>query len=239
MEDWTGRQKVFTTGLATLVAIALGYFLWSLLRQRFSWLPPIDAGQVLAAIAIIFAVIQFSDSRSVETTLWHQTVKLAGQASDLKGIADSLYTRFIGKFPDNIKEICELIGQVDANQSLKVIVDYPRYGEYSAPALCDRYIQQLCKIREQGSSVQIICYDSTLAAKELLGQLPDGEGQVRDQQLWEAYFKSYSGITPPETFSEFRKILLDHDAAQIRELSSRGIQWRFHFEPAAFFLWIK
>jgi hypothetical protein len=213
------------------VSVAL---LWGPLRLQCPWLPPWNAEGVLAILAISFAIIQFTDARRQETTLDRQK-------DHLSSIALSMSTRFIGPFPSNLKGIVELTSKADRN--LKVIVDFPGYGQYSAPELRLAYKQQLELARSvRKVQTQIICYKSSLADKERLEQFPDSPTafQGRDMTLWTNFLESHAGApTKPTDFASLRKLLIEHDQNTVRGLKDMGVQWRFHPEAAAFFLWLR
>ncbi len=186
---------------------------------------------------------QKDNLEKIAKSLQRNTDSLGAAATSIENVADSLYTKFVGRFPDNIKQITELIAKAQFEQSIKIIIDYPRYGEYSSPTLCEAYIsaieQARAKITEP-TGVQIICYSQDLAAKTLHEQFPDDEvafGQ-RDDSVWKRYFGHYRGTREPKSFEGLREILLEHDNATLNHLGSLGVNWKFHKEPAAFFLWI-
>jgi hypothetical protein len=189
---------------------------------------------VLAVLAISFAVVQFTDARRQETALERRK-------RDLGTIALSMSTRFIGPFPGNLKEINTLTSRAD--RSLKVIVDFPGYGQYSAPDLRLAYVHQLEVARSsRKANIQIICYKSSLADVERREQFPD-DPQVfknRDLTLWTKFFESRgSTSTPPADFAGLRGLLTRNDQDTVKRLSDEGVQWRFHPEKAAFFVWLR
>ncbi len=113
---------------------------WEHLQRILPWWPHWVSADVLVVIAIAFAIVQFLDGRQEERALDQQESRLAtladqiqGQAGEMKSIALSMSTRFAGPFPENLKEIVDLISK--ANRHLKVMVDFPGYGQYSAPEM--------------------------------------------------------------------------------------------------------
>ena len=219
--------------LAFLVSLAIA-FLWEPLKLRYSWLPQWNAESVLAVLAIGFAIVQFTDARRQETALERQK-------QDLGTIALSMSTRFLGPFPGNLKEINNLIAKAD--RSLKVIVDFPGYGQYSAPELRLAYVQQLEIARSARKvPIQIICYKSDLADAERREQFPDDQTVFasRDMTPWTRFFE-FRGTVPalPTDFAGLRAILTQNDQDTVKRLKDEGVLWRFHPEKAAFFFWLR
>jgi len=214
--------------LAELVLAACGTLLvgwtWERLQGRFPSLPPWHSEYVIAVLAIAFAVVQFLDARSEEAALKEQAGKMGE-------IASSMSTQFVGPFPENLEAIAKLT--VKARSSLDVIVDYPGYGQFSALQTHLRYLGALTQ-HAPGVCVRVICYDHSLREKERLEQFPDTAFKDIDVAMLSSYV-SFVNADCPVDCAGLRSLLSQRDE-QI--LSHTSVLWKFHGEPAAFFLWL-
>src|SRR5215470_9364950 len=95
--------------IAAIVAILLVNELWEPLRRHFPKLPEWSAAELVAFLAIAFAIVQFLDAKLQELALERQGKKLEAQANELTEIARSMSTRYVGMFPENLKEITRMI----------------------------------------------------------------------------------------------------------------------------------
>ncbi|HEY6349140.1 MAG TPA: hypothetical protein VI636_06995, partial [Candidatus Angelobacter sp.] len=77
---------------------------------------------LLAIGAIVFASKQFRDSKD-------QLSRLGEQAGEIRAMAKSMSTRFIGAFPQCLPEIKDVLANTD--KQLNIMVDYCGYGSYS------------------------------------------------------------------------------------------------------------
>src|SRR5713226_7999366 len=91
----------------------------------------------LAIIAIVYAAIQKRESRQ----LLHSSNELTG---DMLAIASSMSTRYLGVFPKNMDDICEVVSKTD--RTLDIQVDVVAYGHYSRPEGFQKYVERIEKI---------------------------------------------------------------------------------------------
>src|SRR2546422_1043059 len=79
------------------------------------------ATSFLPIVAIVFAVVQFVDSRLLK--------------NEIKHVVQSMSTEYIAEFPWNIEEIDRVIS--NAKKELDIMVDAAAYGQYSRPKLSE------------------------------------------------------------------------------------------------------
>jgi hypothetical protein len=190
---------------------------WEHLQRRWAWWPHWNSADLLAIIAIAFAIVQFLDARHEERALGKQenrmielTNQIGEQAGKMESITLSMSTRFAGPFPENLKEIVDLISK--AHRHLKVIVDFPGYGQYSAPAMQLDYRHKLELARSHDVAVQIICYNETLASQDRLDQFPDDLSRFNDRDMKRfEQFCRYRKMKQCSDFAGLRQLLKDHD----------------------------
>src|ERR1700704_7064515 len=312
---------------ATLFALGI-HWLWHHITDWFGWRLPFDATELLAILAIAFAVVQFLDARGqehelntisgrlqIETAnlgtqigklqketatlgnqinnifnqanqlhgelqevtstlgseikgitqqanelhaelqsiiqdLSHQrdilrneltriSGELAQQTSGLKDISGSVSTRFVGAFPENMREIIEVLR--NAKETIEIVVDFPGYGQYSALQYHKDYIQALIDARQKRVGIRIICYHLPLVLRERMEQFPDLPAdewiQKTTEKKFKDYFAEFTDIPRPENRAGLREALTTRDRALIKKLSQQQVTWKFHSELAAFFLW--
>lgn len=214
-------QLLFAVAVTIIVGLT-----WTPLRARYPWLPDLPAGELLAFLAISFAIVQFIDARR--------------QEGAMTKIALSMSTRFIGPFPKNLKEIAEVVSK--ASRHVYAIVDFVGYGQYSAPEIYTMYLHALENALMRKVEIRIICYDSVAAGKDLLQQFPDDpekfEGK-RNQDIFRKYFEIHKGVDPPTDNAGLRAILKDRQEANATQLSAKGLKINFAPDSPAFFFWLE
>ena len=100
--------------MALVLVTGLHFALWQWFKQNILEF----FTSLLAIAAIVFATLQFVDSRK--------------QEKYMRDLAEQMSTRFIGAFPDNLEPISEIVSH--SHKTLDIMVDTLGYGEYSAPA---------------------------------------------------------------------------------------------------------
>ena len=164
---------------------------------------------------------------------------LAQQTSGLKDISGSVSTRFVGAFPENMREIIDLLK--NAREKIEIVVDFPGYGQYSALQYHKEYIKALIDARQRKVEIRIICYQLALVRKERLEQFPDTTPEEWAQKISEKkfndYFAEFTDVPRPRDRAELREALTARDRTLMKELYQPQLIWRFHPELAAFFLW--
>ncbi len=215
-------QLAFAVALTCVIALT-----WKPLKAKYPWLPNWSADELLAFLAISFAVVQFIDARH--------------QEHEISVIAKSMSTRFVGLFPKNLKDITEIASK--ATRYIYVIVDFVGYGQYSAPEIYAKYLQEMENALVRGVEVRFICYDDTLRNTERLVQFPDPPAKFDGEQneaLFRNYFEVHKGIRPlPSDNAGLRKVLNDREKLNAEQLAAKGLDLRVFAQRADFFLWLE
>ena len=128
---------------------------------------------VLALAALGFAWRQYRDARK-------HTETLATHASTLGTIQRSLSTRYIGKFPDHIKEIISLVER--AAHSVVIVCDCPAYCNFTKHDDFESYrVGLISKLHGRIKSVTMICPDK---AQRLQANKQQFAAAVADWENW-------------------------------------------------------
>ena len=215
-------QLVIAAVVTVLIQMA-----WARLHERFSSLPFESVGDWLAFLAILFALIQFTDSKLQETNM-HE-------------IAHSVSTRFIGVFPSDLKEITEVIENAD--HDLLIMVDVLGYGRYSQPKLHDIYNQAICKALKKQVSLRLLHYPATLAQQERLHSFHEANfEEERASTNFQKFREKHPSIPEPKDAPSLRACLLGLDNAAIAAFaadSGRTFLHRELTEAMPFFFWLR
>jgi len=127
-----GRRARLTTLLALGVVFGVSSGL-------FWWLPNKTAAIVINAgsvVALVTSVIAMRDSERIR---------------------ESMSTRYIGRFPDNVAAVVALVGS--ATRTLKIVSDHVGYGQFSDPGGCEQYKHEIHRrIADKRVSVDIGVY---------------------------------------------------------------------------------
>src|SRR5712692_5266118 len=83
-------------------------------------------GFVLAAVALLYAMIQFVHAR--------------GHSRKMEDIAHSMSTRYIGLFPKDLEDIVQVVKS--AGRQLLILADSMGYGQYSNPDTYRKFIEE-------------------------------------------------------------------------------------------------
>lgn len=157
-----GKKLWPNSPICRFLALVVATILLVILRQfGKSWFTSdvndgIDAFVIIAAI--LFAVQQFADA--------------AQQKREIRDVVEEMSTQYIGTFPDNMKQIIDVID--NTKQELRIIVDFTAYGQYSAPKAFLDYFNSLTRIfQDETKKVRIISYRTSRMDRELAKQMPE------------------------------------------------------------------
>ncbi|HXQ25532.1 MAG TPA: hypothetical protein VN822_03910 [Candidatus Acidoferrales bacterium] len=208
--------------LGVIAAAGIVALVYTFLRRRYVWLPQFSPTDVLAVLAISFAIVQFMDAKR--------------QEREITAIEGAVSTRFVGLFPKNLRHIQEVISK--ANRYVYVMVDFIGYGQYSAPEEHQKYVAALQSVIRKDLDVRLICYNAKLGQDERKLQFPDDpapfEG-IRNKKVFET-FCARNKISPlPETNAALREVLERRDASVRPSVSNI----KYLDESAAFFVWLE
>lgn len=218
---------------------------------------------VLAIVAIVYAAIQKHESGMLlrssrelkneadeleQNTKNHaeemktQRKEIETLTHEMRGIAASMSTKYIGDFPKNMGDICEVVALAD--RRLDIQVDLAAYGHYSNPEGFRRYIDKLEDFaKKPQTSIRLLVYADPNAQKSRSGQFGGAAGfqEEMKSERFRRYFKElYKFPSPPSTYDQF----MDYMAGKQEEWRQRldcynAIQIRYATFPFRMFLWIE
>jgi hypothetical protein len=191
---------------------------------------------VLALLAIIFALIQFRDSKK-------QNEKMEDVAGRMNDIAKSMSTQFVGLFPKNMDSITSVVGKAD--KQLDIMVDFVGYGHYSDPEEFSRYLAAIKDARQEGVEVRMLIYGEDAALKSQGSQYSQfKEHNFQDKEMkcdrFQHFFgECYPGVKTPQTWCDFNAVIDGFQLDFQRDLLQKGIQIRVVSEMMLMFAWIE
>jgi hypothetical protein len=179
---------------------------------------------VLAVVAILFAVIQFFDSRH--------------QLTELNQVAQSMSTSYVGEFPKNMDSIVKLVGE--ATSKLDIMVDFPGYGHYSDP---DRFKLYSRALQDAAGklTVRLLIYSEKAAQETRLRQFRrDDFADKTKTELFQRFFKRINpNLGVPTSYDEFDNKLTQMQHYYESEFLRVGVNVRHTSERLQFYLWLE
>jgi hypothetical protein len=179
---------------------------------------------VLAVVAIIFAVVQFLDSRR--------------QLDSIMGVAKHIQTQYVGSFPDNMDEIMKVVQNVSDGGDLDIMTDFAGYGLYSRNALYQQYLAALhAALNTKNAHERILVYSKALAQAALEKQFTEAKYAEEARGQFRHFFDHRPPV--PTSRSEFVSRLLDELNHSVEEMCHDGIPVRRvpQSHKYLFFLW--
>jgi hypothetical protein len=176
---------------------------------------------ILAIIAIVFAVVQFSDSRH---------------------LLEETSTKYIGSFPDNMDDINSLLDR--SHQELLVLVDYPGYGLYSKPDKFEDYIKKIIKLRQTTplQRVRMLIYSSRVQEMKFKQEQFEKESweKIKADPRFKALFGTYHiEMETPKTYDSFINSILTLQAQTEKKLCNNGVEIEHIDQSSAIFFWLE
>jgi hypothetical protein len=176
---------------------------------------------VLAVIAIIFAVVQFSDSRH---------------------LLEETSTKYIGSFPDNMDDINSLLDR--SHQELLILVDYAGYGLYSKPDKFDDYIKKIIKLRQAipPQRVRMLVYSSRVQEIKFRQEQFEKESweKIKADPRFKDLFGTYhTEMETPKTYDSFISSILTLQAQTEKKLCNNGVEIEHLDQSSAIFFWLE
>jgi len=162
-----------------------------------AWWLSNDTAVTLAAPALFYAAVQFSDAR-------HTINRLAGISSELSEsthrLEAQLSTHRIGVHPDFLPELCGLLKA--AKHEVLVFCAFPAYVELSNP---EGYSEYAKVIRRKTQLVSLICLEPT-TRKDLIRAGFDRDGwenwRSAHTESMREFLNTHRSHALPETISE-------------------------------------
>src|SRR5260370_9940 len=181
----------------------------------------------LAIIAIVYAAIQKRESRQLlhssnelkkeademeKNTKSHnddmtvQRKAMESLTGDMRSIASSMSTHYLGVFPKNMDDICEVVSKTD--RTLDIQVDLVAYGHYSNPEGFQKYIERIETIAKTTPHpiIRLLVYSDETAQAGRKWQFggSDEFTKEKESERFRRYFRElYKCANPPETYDEF------------------------------------
>jgi len=193
---------------------------------------------LMAIVAIIFAFIQYGDSRTELAQSQAQIEQARAQLARLEQITSSIQTQYAGEFPVNLNKITYVINQAADRGELDIMTDFAGYAIYSRNDKFREYFDALIKAHhERLVQVKMMVYDKDLVEKAFRIQIKVPDFEEERQNGFRGFFKTHPPT--PQDYNGFihRIIELQDDVAN--DLCRNGIEVRR--VPASqkylFFLW--
>jgi hypothetical protein len=186
----------------------------------------------LAILAIIFAIVQYKDSRDLQ----HNTRDLQHK---LKYLLDEASTKYVGLFPENLDDINATIGKTQKDAF--VLADFPGYGHYSQPHKYDEFWHNIVQLRQATppKKIRMLFYSATAQQDKVRDQLkPEAWEQTRKSPLFKQFFGTFHPQEPPKTYDEFIKRLLELQSEYEKRLCNNGVEIRHIDQPSVLFFWL-
>jgi hypothetical protein len=187
---------------------------------------------LLAVTAIIFACIQFGDSRA-------QLASLTVQTGKIEAVTSSIITRYVGEFPKNLDDITPVVRNVTDEGELDIMTDHPGYAIYSRNEAYEDYFSRLVEAhRKKKARVKMLVYDKDLASTALNTQFSEEDFKDEHNRNFRSFFDDRPPV--PAARGEFITRILALQNEVIHQLCQNGIQVR-RVPPSdkyLFFLWL-
>jgi hypothetical protein len=189
------------------------------IRRLFEWVT-----LILAIVAIVFAVVQFLDSRK--------------QLRRLEEVASHIQTQYVGSFPENMDEIMRVVRNVSDGGQLDIMTDFAGYGLYSRNALFQQYVAALHDaVQSKNARERILVYSKELAQSALEKQFTENEYAQEAKGSFRHFFDHRPPV--PKSRVEFLSRLAAELDRSINEMCHDGIPVRRvpQSYKYLFFLW--
>jgi hypothetical protein len=215
---------------------------------------------ILASSAIAFAVWQFRDSQLQfrDSQLRDSQLRRDSQLQEerMQRLAREMSTRFVGFFPNNLRDINEVVGH--ANQKLDVMADYVGYGHFSVPEEFQRYFRELQDLAAKHVKIRMLVFtreeaqrtfstqftdeqfrDNLMAEQSPLARYCDMFGCGFGNEFMDKRKKStgYSDEELHELREHFERFMFDRQLFYMKDLIERGVEIKQTSEKLPFFLW--
>jgi hypothetical protein len=206
--------------------------------QWLHWCREHDVDTVLAILAIIFATIQFVDSRLQEHLMKEQRLRMLNQSNQMEGLAKSMSTRFVGNFPLNMSEIVDVVSKTDAR--LDIMCDVAAYGHYSQPTLFANYRNHIQAKRSANIDVRLIVYANDIYERLLSERFAEAkfEDEKKSARL-NLFFKSNPQHNLPETHADFLAALRQEQLSILRSFMNSGVKVKTVTDTRLLSMWLE
>jgi len=229
---WRAMKSRLSRNARAVIPLLLGLIVLGLVSWTFGglgFLEVLGLGYLLAIVAIYFATIQFLDSGK--------------QIKRIEDIALSMTTRYIGKFPDNLPGLIDVVRA--AKRELLIFADFVGYGSYSNPKEYDEFFDKLNDAAcNRQVKVRFLVYDEKPARESLARQFPEVEFEkTRKSPEFECFFGRNPGIAKPKTpaeltHAEFLDVLRKDEEGFKTRLCNKGVEISYLPSQERLFFWM-
>lgn len=162
------------------------------------------------------------------------------QNKDLQDISNSVSTRFVGAFPENMRSINELIG---GSKDVLIITDTPSYGHFSNPYEHNLYIKRLKEITEAEGKVRVLVYNDNIRMESIKDQFSSYSlDEIKELKSYKKYIKylerKKKRKIKHDKIEDFFQHLFDEGSEIIHELRRSGVEIKKTSEKQQIFIWI-
>ncbi len=189
---------------------------------------------VLAIFALYLAIVTELKVRKIRDSADHIS-------SSAEYIRESLSTKYVGAFPDNMIEITKLVSAT--KKRLTIMCDIPSFGHYSSPQNFELYDLALHSLVASPNKpkITLITYSSKKRLENAKSQFYKEFKDIEQSENFKRYFeyhKDNSNIKYPRSTEEFYTMLEDKREGFMEELKSRGIKVLEYDDDLRIFAWI-
>jgi hypothetical protein len=194
------------------------------LSDWLHWCHSHDVDTVLAILAILFATIQFVDSRI--------------QEHGLKKLAKSMSTRFVGNFPLNMSEIVDVVANTD--DKLDIMCDVAAYGHYSQPVLFANYRRHIQDKRDAGHVVRLVIYTTDMYENVFRDQFPTLKFEhEQGTDRFKTFFRNNRHLRAPASYDDFVKIIHEEQTTILRVFQNSGVKIKTTTNSRLLSIWLE
>jgi hypothetical protein len=173
--------------------------------------------------------------RAVRQTRWEE------HRAKMEEIARSMSTRYIGPFPDHLDDIVEVVQRAD--RDVVMMADCMDYGSFWRPETHTKLHDAVKNAVRKKISVRILVGGEPEAITRSSHLRTSDFDKIYATTEFAHYFDVYAGDPKPNTFEEFRRIMMTHQERFKQELLSVGVEIRTLPQEVAcgvnLFLWME
>jgi len=125
------------------------------------------------------------------------------ESKRLTGIHQSLSTRVVGNFPDNVPHITSLLGE--AKGQILIVCDSPAYGFFSNRRAYLDYRHKLQTLADDDVNIKMVAFDRERSIGASRAQFGSDIDKIRELDSYKQYFSGTD--SEPQTAEEFFEYL--------------------------------
>jgi hypothetical protein len=157
---------------------------------------------------------------------------------------------FVGEFPDNMPAIEKLVNHTNAK--LFIVADFCAYGQFSSPAISERYQEEIKTLRKNGVRVELHVYEPKLGDSVTAEQFdladptsaPEKYKTLRRNNLFPAYFEYHKQHKDPKSipdgYTQFVQLMNGEQTRCIEDFQGAGIEVHTDvLQRLPVFMWVK